>query len=180
MGAPDEFHPEAHEQAREITGERQYGEWGQCIATASSTGDRCRGYAKGPHGKCGHHGGSTPTKDENPAVGAPEKNTNAATHGAYAESFVENFLTDDEIERVEQAQELLGTPEGAQAHARLMASIAIEQHRRSGDDRFLRRYEAICDKAGLFPDDVQKHEHTGEGGGPLEVVINRERYDGDE
>ena len=181
MGAPDEFHTKAHEKAREITGDRQYGEWGQCIVDpASSTGERCRGYAKGPHGKCHNHGGSTTSKDENPDQGAPEGNTNAATHGAYAESFVQNFLTDEEKERVKQAQELLGTPEGAQGHARLMASIAIERFRRTGDDRFLRRYEAICDKAGVFPDDVQKHEHSGEGGGPLEVVINRERYDGDE
>lgn len=173
MGAPDEFHPDVHSDATEITGDREYGEWGQCVATAKSTDERCRGYAQGPHGKCSTHGGAEDS-------GAPEDNTNAATHGAYSQSFVEDFLTDEEKERVEQAQELLGTPEGAQDHARLMASIAMEQFRRTGDGRFLRRYEAICDKAGIFPEDVQRHEHSGEGGGAFEVVINREAYEGDE
>lgn len=124
-------------------------------------------------GKCRYHRGT------NEDGSSHEGNQNAATHGAYSESFVKNYLTDDEIERVEQAQELLGTPEGSQTHARLMAAIAIEQFRRSGDERFLRRYEAICDKAGIFPDEVQKHEHTGEGGGAIDVVISREPYDGD-
>ncbi|QLG63094.1 hypothetical protein [Halorarum salinum] len=125
-------------------------------------------------GKCRNHRGTSRDGSSH------EGNTNAATHGAYAESFVEDFLTDDEIERVEQAQELLGTVEGAQDHGRLIAAIAIEQFRRTGDDRFLRRYEAICDKFGIAPADVQKHEHSGGGGGALEVVINREEYDGDE
>jgi hypothetical protein len=98
-------------------------------------------------GKCRHHRGTSPDGSSH------EGNTNAATHGAYSKSFVSDFLRDDEIERVEQAEELLGTPEGAKGHARLMAAIAIEQFRRSGDDRFLRRYESICDKAGIFPDD---------------------------
>lgn len=85
MGAPDEFHPDAHPDAREITGERNYGEWGQCIVQAKSTDERCRGYAKGAHGKCYNHGGSTPTKEENPDQGAPEDNTNAVTHAQHVE-----------------------------------------------------------------------------------------------
>ncbi|PHQ47682.1 hypothetical protein DJ68_00540 [Halorubrum sp. C3] len=76
--APDEFHDDAHPTATEITGDREYGEWGQCIVDpASSTGERCTQPAKGPHGKCHSHGGSTPSKDENDDVGAPEDNTNA-------------------------------------------------------------------------------------------------------
>lgn len=146
MGAPDEFHPDAHPEAREITGDRKYGEWGQCVAKAKSTGERCRGYAQGAHGKCRTHGGAEDS-------GAPEGNQNASTHGAYSESFVEDFLTEEEQARVKQAEEILGTPEGAQDHARLAASIAMEQFRRTGDDRFLRRYESICDKAGIFPDE---------------------------
>lgn len=78
-------------------------------------------------------------------------NKNAVKHGAYAKSFVTDFLTDDEIDRVKEAQDLLGTPEGAKGHARLIASICVEQFRRSGDERFLRRYESICDKFGIAP-----------------------------
>lgn len=78
--APDEFHPDAHEKAREITGERLYGEWGQCVAESRQQDRRCKGPAVGPHGKCYNHGGATPTKDENEDVGAPENNGNAATH----------------------------------------------------------------------------------------------------
>lgn len=86
MGAPDEFHPDAHEDAKEITGDRNYGEWGQCVATAKSTGDRCRGYAQGEHGKCSTHGGATPTKEENENVGNGDQtaNQNARTHGLHS------------------------------------------------------------------------------------------------
>jgi hypothetical protein len=124
-------------------------------------------------GACKHHGGAS--------SGAPEDNDNAATHGAYSESFVSDFLTEAEIARVEDAQELLDTPEGAQSHAKLMAAIAVEQFRRTGDGRFLRRYESICDKFGIAPAD--ELEVSGEGGGPLEVAINRtvteHEHDGD-
>lgn len=54
-----------------------YGEHGQCEATAKSTNERCKRPAVGEHGKCDKHGGSTPTKDENPNVGAPEGNNHA-------------------------------------------------------------------------------------------------------
>jgi len=48
--------------------------------------------------------------------------------------------------------------------------MALEQFRRTGDERFLRRFESICDKFEIAPDDVQRHELTGEGGGPVEVA----------
>jgi hypothetical protein len=86
MDSPsDDFHPEAHPDAREITGHANYGKWGQCIVQAKSTDKRCRGHAQGPHGKCRHHGGATPTAAKNPAVGNGEQddNTNRITHGAY-------------------------------------------------------------------------------------------------
>lgn len=42
--------------------------------------------------RCRHHGGKTPSKDENPDVGAPEGNTNSVTHGLHvsAETFFQN------------------------------------------------------------------------------------------
>jgi len=115
-------------------------------------------------GKCRQHRGTSPDGSSH------EGNDWAATHGAYSTSFVENFLRDEEIERVEQFEELAGSVEGAQAVARTAAGIALEQFRRTGDERFLRRYESLCDKAGLFPEDEIRHEHTGEGGGPLMIL----------
>lgn len=103
--ARDEFHPDAHPQATDITGSRDYGEWGQCtFDEARSTGERCTQPAKGPHGKCRFHGGSedagAPEGNQN-ATGnsggsAPEGNTNAVTHGAYADhnSYYQDILGD--------------------------------------------------------------------------------------
>lgn len=50
---------------------REYGEFGQCEATAQTTGERCRQPATDDHGKCHYHGGAE-------GVGAPEGNQNAA------------------------------------------------------------------------------------------------------
>jgi len=102
MGAPDEFHSDAHPEATEITGDRRYGEWGQCIGTAKSAGRRCKGYAQGPHGKCNTHGaeGGAPEGNDNAEGndgGASEGNQNATTHGLYAETnaFYQQVLGDD-------------------------------------------------------------------------------------
>lgn len=122
-------------------------------------------------GPCKYHGGAT--RDTS---GAPEGNDNAATHGAWSDSFVTDFLREDEIERVKQAEELLGTPESAQDVGRTAAAIALEQFRRTGDDRFLRRYESICDTFEIAPAD--ELEVSGEGGGPLEYSISYEVVDG--
>jgi len=102
--APDDFHDDAHPEATEITGDRDYGEWGQCVATAKSTGDRCRAPAKGPHGKCGTHGGAegsgapegNDNAEGNDGGAAPENNTNAVRHGAYADEnrFYQQVLDD--------------------------------------------------------------------------------------
>lgn len=95
-------------------------------------------------GACKLHGGN---------AGAPDDNTNASKHGAWSDSFVTDFLREDEIARVRKAEDLLGTPESAQDVARTAAAIALEQFRRTGDDRFLRRYESICDTFGIAPAD---------------------------
>lgn len=151
-----------------------------CGATKrDGSGDACQlppgwGTDHVGEGRCKHHDAPGGARE---GAGAPEENTNAATHGAYSQSFVENFLTDEEIERVEQAQELLDTPEGAQDHARLMAAIAIEQYRRSGDERFLRRYEAICDKAGIFPADELSVDGNFDHAFDVDITHHREAPD---
>lgn len=180
MGAPDEFHEDAHPKAREITGDRQYGEWGQCISSRNKVDERCKGYALGSHGKCNNHGGSTPSKDENPDVGAPEGNDNAVDHGAYRENFLEH-LTDDEQQLVEDLAVGLGTKEDAQEVARFAASICLAQFRRSGfDERFARRFESICDKAGIFPADELDVNHDGVQVAFMENLRNYHESDDDE
>lgn len=158
MGAPDEFHPDAHPKAKEITGDRRYGEWGQCVASRNKVDERCKGYAKGPHGKCHQHGGSStgPKTEE----GKEEVSENAVTHGAFREHFT-SHLTDAEEEAFEDAFEQLETPEGAQDVARSAAANCLLQFQRSGDERFLRRFEGLCDKFGIAPADELDVNHSG-------------------
>jgi hypothetical protein len=47
--------------------EMNYGEHGQCEATAKSTGERCGRPAIGPHGKCDVHGGKSKKGEDHPA-----------------------------------------------------------------------------------------------------------------
>lgn len=173
MGAPDDFHDDVHPEAREITGERSYGEWGQCITEASSTGERCRGYAQGSHGKCRNHGGATPTAEENERQGRgdQEGNRNAVTHGAFAKHFT-SHLTAGEQAAFDDAVEALDSPGGAQAIARQAASICLLQFHRSGNERFLRRFEGLCDKFNIAPTD--ELEISGEG---FEFTLTTEEKD---
>jgi len=120
-------------------------------------------------GACKHHGGN---------AGAPEGNDNAVTTGAFREHFT-SHLTEAELSAFDEARALLEDPSGAKEIARTAATICLLQFDRSGDERFMRRFESICDKFSIAPEDVERHEHTGEGGGPIEVTINRERYDED-
>lgn len=121
-------------------------------------------------GPCKHHGGAG--GDVGDPGGAPEANTNAAKAGAWADNFFEDFLTEAEQRRVREATEVLGSEAGAQELGRHVAMLALEQFRRTGDERFLRRFESICDKFSIAPAD--EVEVTGEDGGALEVALNRE------
>lgn len=122
---------------------------GRC--NAETSGGYCEGWQM-DNGRCWNHGGRN-EDDDRDAGGAPEGNDNAVTHGAWSKSFVTDFLTDEEIERVRQFEELADSPDGAQDMARTAAGIALEQFRRSGDERFLRRFESICDTFGIAPTD---------------------------
>lgn len=127
MGSPDEFHDDAHPQAREITGPLTYGKWGQCIAQSKQNDRRCHGHARGPHGKCNTHGGDddsgAPEGNQNAEGndgGASEGNTNSVSHGLYAETnhFYQEILDDavrqlvDDIftDYLEEYEELHGDP----------------------------------------------------------------------
>lgn len=97
---------------------------------------RCKFHHNGDHGK----------------GGAPERNANAVSHGAFQEHFTEH-LTEGEQAAFDDAYAQLETPESAQDIARSAASMCLLQFRRSGDERFLRRFEGICDKFGIAPAD---------------------------
>lgn len=87
MGSPNEFHPDAHPQARDITGDLQYGEWGQCIGQSKQKDRRCHSHARGAHGKCNIHGGADGSGgQEGNDGGAPPDNTNAIKHAQFAEN----------------------------------------------------------------------------------------------
>lgn len=128
-------------------------------------------------GRCTNHGGHN--SGEN-GQGAKDGNDNAVTHGAFREHMT-SHLTEGEQEAFDEAYDLLDDPEGAQDVARAAADLCLLQFRRSGDERFLRRYESLCDKAGLFPDEEAKHEHSGEidHAGEFTVNISRHRVSDD-
>jgi len=106
------------------------------------------------NGRCYHHGGQR----EN--GGAPGDNDNAADHEAFRE-FFEEALTDGESQALRQAERLLDEPGSAQEVARTAAGIALVQFRRSGDERFLRRFESICDTFAIAPEEAQQIEVGG-------------------
>lgn len=91
---------------------------------------------------CSNHGGSS-------AVGPDNGNF---TDGAFSKWFTDH-LTEKEQEAFDDAREMLDSPENAQEVGRSAASICLIQFRRSGDERFLRRFESICDKFGITPAD---------------------------
>jgi len=127
---------------------------GRCNAQTRD-GGYCENYPKGESDRCRMHGAD---------AGANEGNDNAVTVAAWAEDFVTDFLRDDEIGRVKDFAEIAGEPESAQEAAGYAAGLALEQFRRTGDGRFLRRYESIMDTFNLAPDDEMNlnvdAEHT--------------------
>ena len=122
----------------------------RCPAT-NRQGEQC-GHPAGwgtdnDEGPCKFHGGATE------GAGAPEGNTNAVDTGAWAEDFYEGFLTEAEKKRVRKSAEALGDTQSAQEIAQHAASVCLEQFRRTGDERFMRRYESICDTFAIAPAD---------------------------
>ena len=103
--------------------------------------------------ECGDHGGTNSAGDPcgRPSGWGTDFGSGKCKHHRGTNA---DFLTDAEQERVKDAVDVLGTPEGAQEQAKVAAVIALEQFRRTGDDRFMRRYESICDTFGITPDDA--------------------------
>jgi len=124
-------------------------------------------------GACKLHGGN---------AGAPEGNDNAVTVGAWADNFYTDFLTEAEKERVNESAELLGNKANAKEIGQHAASVSLEQFRRTGDERFLRRFESICDKFGITPPDELEVSGDMNHTGGLDVTIENRiiETDGDD
>jgi len=116
-------------------------------------------------GPCKFHGGAS--------SGAPEGNDNAVTVGAWADDFFEDFLTEGEQRRVKEMADALHDEATAKELGQHVATLALEQFRRTGDERFLRRFESICDKFGIAPAD----EVNVEGDLTTEMVVDFENVD---
>lgn len=142
----------------------------KCVATCKD-GSACNAYPVEGSDKCRMHQGTSSDGSSH------EGNDFAAKAGAWADDFFTDFLTGEERRRVREATDVLGSEAGAQEVGRHVAGLALEQFRRTGDERFLRRFESICDKFGIAPSD--ELEVTGEGGGALEVSLQREVIDDD-
>ena len=147
---------------------------GRCNAQTRD-GGYCENYPTGENDRCRMHGADG---------GAKEGNNNAVTVAAWAEDFVTDFLRDDEIDRVKDFAEIAGEPESAQEAAGYAAGLALEQFRRTGDGRFLRRYESIMDTFNLAPDDEMNlnvdAEHTVDSPADFVTYTPDDEADGDD
>jgi len=70
-------------------GSPTYGEYGQCEATAKSTGERCGRAAVGEHGKCDIHGGKSLKGEDSPAF----------KHGLFSD-----YLSDEDRAVIEELE----------------------------------------------------------------------------
>lgn len=121
-------------------------------------------------GKCRFHRGTSPDGSSH------EGNQNATKHGAFREHF-RSDLQPAEREAIDALVAQLEDVADGRAIAAECAAEALMKYKRSADSRFLREARQWFAEFNLLPnEDVL--EHTGSGGSPFEVVIQRERHDG--
>lgn len=135
-----------------------------CPAT-NRNGDPC-GHPAGwgtdrNEGPCKFHGGAADNRGE--------KNGNYK-HGAYSKH-LKSDLTDAELEAYDELVGALQDPDEALDAIRELAAEALLKYKRSADQRFLREFRQLADTFNLAPNE-DTIEHTGDGGGPLEIAIN--------
>jgi hypothetical protein len=137
----------------------------KCTASCKD-GTPCNAYSLQGEDKCRMHIGKNGDSHQN--------NDNAVDVGAWAEDFYEDFLTKAEKERVFKSAEALENPQNAKKVARHAASVCLEQFRRTGDERFIRRYESLCDTFGIAPPDELAVSGSGDDG---EILIDLDHAD---
>ena len=125
-------------------------------------GGYCTQYPVQGSERCRMHGGSSLTGADNPAY----------KHGAYSK-YMRSDLTEAEREAYDELVDALEDPDEALGAIRELAAEALLKYKRSADERFLREFRQLADTFNLAPNE-DVHELTGDGGGPLEVVINEE------
>lgn len=118
-------------------------------------------------GRCTNHGGSS--------TGAPKGNDNATTHGAFKEHF-RSDLTGEEQAAIDDLVSHLTDINDERAIAAEAAAEALMKYKRSADSRFLREARQWFADFNLIPNE-DVFEASGPGGAPMQVVIQRERYD---
>ncbi|OIB56613.1 hypothetical protein [Natrialba sp. SSL1] len=126
---------------------------GYCRARAGKGTDAGPGDGR----RCKTHGGDN---SGDKGQGGTEGNDNAVDHGGYRKHFTRH-LTDGEQEAFDEARRALGDPKDAKQVAQTAAGLCLIQFDRTGDERFMRRYESICDKAGIFPNEEIDVNHGG-------------------
>jgi hypothetical protein len=124
------------------------------------------------NGRCYHHGGQR----EN--GGAPSGNDNSKKHGAFSEHF-RSDLTDNETDALEAVIQHLRSIDDERSIAAEVAAEALLKYKRSADSRFLREARQWFADFNLLPNEDELNV-SGEGGGALEVTVNREEYNNDE
>lgn len=133
-------------------------------------GGYCENYPKGDSDRCRMHGADG---------GAPDGDGNGRyDHGAFSEHF-RSDLTVAETAALEALVDHLQSINDERTLAAEVAAEALLKYKRSADSRFLREARQWFSEFNLLPNE-DVFEHTGAGGSPLEVVIQREHYDPDE
>ena len=122
-------------------------------------------------GKCRHHRGTSPDGSSH------EGNQNARKHGAFSDHF-RSDLEPEEIAALDAIVDHLEAIDDERSIAAEIAGEALLKYKRSADSRFLREARQWMSEFNLLPNEDQV-EIGGSGGNPLEVVIQRDRYDGE-
>lgn len=99
-------------------------------------------------------------------------------HGAFSEHF-RSDLTEDEREAIDDLVAHLEDIQGPRAIAAESAAEALMKYKRSADSRFLREARQWFGDFNLIPNSDEL-DIGGDGANPLNVVVSREAYDGDE
>lgn len=150
---------------------------GKCNYEYSESDDYSHdsGYCEGDqmdNGWCYHHGGQR----EN--GGAPADNDNARTHGAFSDHF-RSDLTDAEKASLDAIMAHLDSIDDERTLAAEVAGEALLKYKRSADSRFLREARQWIGDFNLLPNEDTLNV-GGTDGNPLEVLVERQAYDGDD
>lgn len=123
-------------------------------------------------GKCKFHRGTSPDGSSH------EGNENAADHYAFSDKF-RSDLTESEVRAVESLVGYLTEIDDERRVAAECAAEALMKYKRSGDVRFLREARQWMSEFNLLPNEDTLNL-GGSDGNPLNVVVERSEYDGDD